>query len=96
MDKVKIKHWLHGECEYNVKVEEETNCSICIHVKVCAKTHDWGNMSWLCNNYKFGRSDAPAGCEQCSHRFRRWDERQPIPCFKCSHFLTKEMIKEGK
>lgn len=85
-----IKHWLFGfgpdkEIEFNEIVMEESNCSECIHKKVCKFS-----MEEFCINYKFGTSQHN-GCQGCLHRFTRWD-KDPIPCFKCKFFEKNTKI----
>lgn len=77
------KHWLYGDIAFRVDVTVEDNCGDCIHWPVCRK-----DMSEFCLNYEFGRSEGCSGsCEQCLHRFTRWDKDQ-IPCFKCKNHIA--------
>ena len=80
-----VDHWLHGKCEFNTKVEEETSCYQCVHSLVC--NHP---MERLCQNYTFGSSDRHPGCPQCIHHYTRWEPKQPIPCFICPLFQVRE------
>lgn len=81
-----VKHWLHGDCEFNVIVgDEETRCRWCLHSHVCK--HD---MSTFCANMLLGCSGDVATCEVCTHRFTRYDDKQKIPCFKCSFFEPRD------
>ena len=78
-----IKHKIFGDCEFNVELKKEDNCSHCIHNMVCGR-----KMEELCRNYQFGTSEY-SDCAGCIHRFTRWNN-ESIPCFKCRYF------KEGK
>ena len=77
------KHWLYSlSCrEYKIEIDEETQCWQCLHRKVCSQ-----NMEKLCSNFTFGTSQYK-GCSSCLHRYARGDNRQPLPCFHCKHFL---------
>ncbi len=77
-----IKHWLHGEIKLKHEIAEETRCIGCLHSKVCDRS-----MGSRCLNFKFSTSNGnPSSCDQCIHRFTRFD-RDPIPCFACGDFL---------
>ena len=77
-----IKHWLHGECKFEELVDKETDCSTCIHIRVCKF-----DVSDFCINHIFSCSAKDmARCETCIHKFTRYDNRQPIPCFKCKFY----------
>lgn len=85
-----IEHWLHGKCEFKELVDKETDCSTCIHVKICRVT--WGRigcvpMEDICVNHHFSCSDK--SCGSCIHRFTRYDDKQPILCFKCKFYEEK-------
>jgi len=76
------KHWLFGDCKFNVEVREEDNCSECVHAKVCKL-----DMENFCLNYCFGTSKH-RGCGGCLHRFTRLVRTDSgFPCFKCKHFM---------
>lgn len=79
-----VKHWLHGECEFNVKVKAEHECRWCVHNYTCS--HD---MEKLCQNFVFGRS-GKEGCHSCSNHYTKWDSKQPIPCFSCSLYKQRQ------
>lgn len=86
----KQKHWLYtASCEINKVVETETDCSKCLHKKVC-KISTHGGMRFLCHNYEFGSSGDMNSCQSCLHKYTRFDSKQPIPCFHCGDF------KEGQ
>lgn len=82
------KHWLHGDIKFNVDVQEEDNCSECIHWEICKICKR--DMSKFCLNYCMGTSE-PTSCNGCLHRHTRkiWNEKDGIPCFKCEHFATR-------
>lgn len=77
-------HWLYGmgpnkALDFNVEIDKETECSRCLHRKVCAY-----KMEERCVNYRFGTSEH-TGCHGCIHRFTRWD-KDAVPCFHCKEF----------
>ena len=77
-------HWLFGSGPDKVlnfarEIEAETDCSKCIHNKVCG--HD---MEKRCDNYEFGTSTG-RGCQACLHRHTRFDNDH-VPCFSCPSF----------
>lgn len=74
------KHWLYGESHFEVEIDEETDCSKCIHKKVCD-----GRKSKRCSNFRWGDSRYD-DCEGCEHHFTRYD-KDSIPCFHCKDFL---------
>ncbi len=83
-------HWLFGRgpdklLDFKREVDEETDCSKCIHNEVCG--HD---MQKRCENYVFGTSEGPEGhsCQACSHRFTRFD-KDSVPCFSCPWFQER-------
>ena len=78
-----VQHWLYGEIKYNVLVEKDTLCKKCIHNEVCDH-----NMDKRCSNFRWGDSTYN-GCGGCEHRFPKYDQRQPIPCFHCKWFKEK-------
>jgi len=80
-------HWLHGEVTLTVEVETETNCRVCLHRVVCERVEDL-----RCSNHQLGDSRGHRGCQQCTHKFTRWDQQQPIPCFHCKDFLVDETV----
>jgi len=80
-------HWLYGfgpnkEVKVNVEIDEETDCSPCVHRKICDYT-----MEKRCLNYMRGTSEG-RGCTSCLLRFTRYD-KDKIPCFICVNFLGK-------
>jgi len=77
-----VKHRLYGNCRFNILVRIETDCSKCIHKRVCKR-----DVSLFCKNYEFGTSEY-SGCCSCSHYFTRVDEVS-IPCFRCSFFKKR-------
>lgn len=79
-----VKHWLHGECEFNVKVDTEHECLWCVHNYTCS--HD---MEKLCRNFVFGTSEHK-GCHCCINHYTRWDNKQPIPCFSCKLYERRQ------
>ncbi len=82
---IKKYHWLYKIIEYNVDVQEESDCFKCIHNIVCKK-----DMEYYCKNYVFGTNiktlNICSDCSNCSNRFPRFDTKQPIPCFSCKYF----------
>jgi hypothetical protein len=80
MTEIIKKHWLYGDCKFNVDVKKEDDCTTCIHLKVCSR-----ETEEFCKNFLFGTS-AFRNCDACTHHCARWNERQPIPCFKCKHY----------
>lgn len=89
-DKI-IKHWLYGDCKFNVLVRKETECKDCVHCKPCVKIQHPNSYETLCLNFHFGRSDGQCTCVKCLHRFTRWakEEKDKIPCFRCRFFRRK-------
>ena len=80
------KHWLFGDCKFNVDVQEEDKCGECIHWCVCQRI-----MEYYCLNYCFGTSQWK-GCGGCIHRFTRHGKKEDIfPCFKCKYFKKNEV-----
>jgi hypothetical protein len=80
-----IEHWLHKKCEFNELVDKETNCSTCIHLNVCRF-----DMSKFCVNHTFSCSAKDmTACRTCIHKFTRYDDKQPIFCFKCKFYEEK-------
>ncbi len=80
-------HWLFGSGPANVldfkrEVDTETDCNACLHREVCDM-----NMEKRCENYKFGDSRGRS-CAGCSHRFTRYDDTAPVPCFSCPWFTA--------
>lgn len=73
-------HWLYGDREFNIEVDDETSCSECVHRIVCSFDHEK-----LCSNFVFGGVSRHGGCQSCSHRYTRYD-KDKIPCFHCPHF----------
>lgn len=87
-----VTHWLHGDCEFVVLVERETRCRWCLHSFIC--NHD---MPFLCTNFSsFGCSGDPKTCDVCHHRYTRWATKQPIPCFHCKFFESRENVPMAK
>ena len=79
-------HWLHGSgpekrLTFAKEIDVETDCRRCIHTKVC--TH---RMEQRCENYVCGTS-VDTGCVACHHKYTRFDQREPVPCFSCPDFL---------
>jgi hypothetical protein len=75
-----VKHPIFSATQYEVIVKEDDSCRGCVHEDVC--THD---MSKLCVNFMWGTSaEDQKSCQCCTHRYTRYDPKQPIPCFKCS------------
>ena len=67
---------------YEVLLDEETSCLVCIHSDVCSF-----DMSKLCVNYLPGTSaEDQKSCQCCTHKYARFDPKEPIPCFKCPVF----------
>lgn len=88
---IKHTHWLYGmgpdkEVKFNKPIKIETDCTKCIHNKVCDHV-----MEKRCVNYEFGTS-VGSGCVACIHRFTRYD-KDKIPCFHCNDFSP---IKKNK
>lgn len=84
----KHTHWLFGkgenkELDFNQHIEIETDCSKCIHKKVCARA-----VEQRCVNYAFGCS-SERGCHACLHHYTRWD-KDSVPCFKCDDFEAEK------
>lgn len=78
---IKIKHPIFSATEFNIKVTKESDCSKCIHKRVCKK-----DMTILCKNYEFGSNvNGYLGCNSCLHRYTRFDS-MPIPCFRCKYY----------
>ena len=82
-----ILHWLHGERTFNKEIKKETKCKPCIHFKVCDSRPER-----RCINYRFGDS-REKHCQSCSHKYTRYDTRQPIPCFHCEDFKPDYLTK---
>lgn len=90
-------HWLYGwgpnkEVHFKVEIEEETDCTKCMHVRVCYLANEY-----RCSNYEFADSRG-ISCDGCIHRFTRYD-KEMIPCFHCVDFLAfgiqfKEEVNE--
>lgn len=80
-------HWLYGEGPENrltfvKEIEIETECSKCLHRKVCAR-----KMEERCENFKFGDSSGYGqGCSACTHKYTRFD-KDSVPCFSCPDFM---------
>ena len=80
-------HWLHGRgpekiVEFNVEIDVEHQCSKCIHGDVCKR-----NMPDFCWNYWFGSSTGCFSCQGCTHKYTRYDNKDPLPCFCCKHYV---------
>ena len=84
-------HWLHGKREFNVLIEEETQCRTCVHVIVCGR-----RMEVWCLNYDWGTSAGKAGCQQCMHRYTRRANRDSLPCFKCLHYKADPVYVDDR
>jgi hypothetical protein len=90
-------HWLFGsgpnkEVKFNVEVDEEHSCCLCIHREVC--DHD---MSQRCSNYmSVGSCDDPKACYSgCLHKYTRFDKDETkLPCFHCKWYL--DAVKRKK
>lgn len=85
-------HWLYGKgpdkaLEFAVEVDADTDCVACVHVAVCDHS-----MEKRCSNYTFGCSDRMRGCQQCLHRFTKWD-KDAVPCFHCKFHMAKPETK---
>lgn len=84
-------HWLFGigpdkRLEFKKEVDKETDCRKCIHSEVCDRS-----MEKRCTNFKFGSSMGRPGCDQCLHRFTRFDKDETkVPCFHCKWFKPKK------
>jgi hypothetical protein len=76
MGKDKLVHFRH-------MVEEEHKCTQCDHRIVCRQSRDF------CINYVTGSSGE--GCQSCSHKYTKYDQKNPIKCFWCKHFKQKEV-----
>lgn len=83
-----IEHWLYGKIELVEELEEESDCTKCIHEEVCRILTNYDKMDRICTNYKFGCS-GESECSGCVHRYARLDRKQPIKCFKCKRFVKK-------
>ena len=89
-----VEHWLYGKCEFEELIDKETDCSTCIHVKVCKVI--WIRIGYvpmedICINHYF--SCSKESCENCIHKFTRYDNKQSIPCFKCKFYKeNKEKV----
>ena len=87
-------HWLYGwgpnkEIHFKKEIEEETDCTKCIHAKVC--DHE---KTRRCFNYKCGSGGRD--CTGCEHKFTRYD-KESIPCFHCKEYLcTNYLIKPNR
>ena len=77
------KHSLYGDIKFNVDLQQEDDCNLCIHNKVCIR-----NWQYFCLNYEFGTSQRREAHHGCIHRFTKFTlkEENQIPCFKCRHF----------
>jgi hypothetical protein len=81
-------HWLYGRgpdkrLDFEHEVDVETDCSKCVHNKVC--DHD---MERRCANYHCGTSEG-RGCQSCLHKYTRYDGKDPVPCFSCPSFEAR-------
>jgi hypothetical protein len=85
-------HWLYGDIYMMVKVDMESPCSKCKHWGPCPV-----DMQKFCLNYDEGRSDLHPGCNNCIHRFTRFDkDEDKIPCFACRWFEEGPRTVEKK
>lgn len=86
-----VKHWLYGDCKFNVLVKKESQCKKCIHEKPCVRIQHPNSYEILCLNFDFGRSDGSQSCIKCLHRYTRYpkSEKNSIPCFRCKYFKRK-------
>lgn len=85
-------HWLFGDIYMAVKIEKESDCSKCRHLDPCKV-----DMANFCLNYVMGTSEGRRGCDQCIHRFTRWDkDEDKIPCFVCRWFEQGPRTKERR
>lgn len=85
-------HWLYGHgldkiLDFKREVDEETDCSACVHREVCGR-----DVEKRCENYQYGTSERSA-CQGCSHRFTRYDEKS-VPCFSCPWFRKSPSVEE--
>jgi len=79
-ERVKVqKHLLYKDSRKQ-KVENETNCSNCIHVQVCDH-----RMNARCVNYVLEESNKQ-DCLSCANHFARLSHEEWVPCFLCSDF----------
>ena len=81
-------HWLFESgpnkiLEFAKEIDEESDCSACIHRLVCAR-----DMHRFCGNFRLGTS-GETGCQSCSHRYTRFD-KDKVPCFTCPHFVKAD------
>ena len=82
-------HWLHGRgpdniVKLNVVVETETQCMTCAHKNVCNFA-----MPKRCVNFESGgSSNYPNTCDSCIKKYTRYDNKDPIPCFKCNDYMS--------
>ena len=83
-------HWLHGEDTRLYPVEEEIDCRDCAHVHVCERREDL-----RCSNFNFGTSAGHPGCQQCLHKYTRWANKDPWPCFVCKDFRPVEILDDS-
>jgi hypothetical protein len=82
-------HWLFGqgpnrEVKFKKEIDKETLCGLCIHNEVC--DHDKHKR---CTNFEFGDSRGHQ-CDNCHHKFTRFDRDHAIPCFTCKWFEPKK------
>jgi len=82
------KHWLYGDCKFNVDVFKEDHCYECIHEEVCKR-----DKENFCENYSFGTSEFK-NCDGCLHRYTRFygDLKERFLCFKCKHYCRKGLV----
>jgi hypothetical protein len=78
------EHWLHGKCYFNVDVEKESECRLCIHSVMCRI-----EMERFCKNFEYGCS-GEQHCGSCIHHYTRYSNKQKIPCFSCWFFEPRK------
>jgi hypothetical protein len=89
-------HWLFGRgpdklLDFKREVDAETDCNKCVHRKVCDL-----DMERRCDNYECGTS-VGRGCQACSHKYTRYDGKDPVPCFSCPSFEEqKEAVQASE
>lgn len=85
--KIVHTHWLYGhgpekKLEFKHAVATETNCTTCIHVKVCTRSEEK-----RCVNFELGTSQH-SNCHACIHHYTRFD-KDKVPCFHCYDYQPR-------
>lgn len=81
-----IHHSFFGWSMLHMETPIESDCSKCLHVKVCDR-----DMFKRCLNYEFGNS-REKGCNSCIHNYTRFDLKEKVPCFYCEDELWETTI----